>query len=255
MRTSLIAALTAFALLSSTGCSPSRKELAAELDKVKDQLASVQSEVTSLQGKIKQLEGEIVLRDQQIDGLTKDNAGMQTELQALRADQDRRKAELDTYRQLFAKLKKLIDAGTIKVSFRKGRMIVELASAILFDSGKIELKDAGKVALDEVTVALQSVSDRDFIIGGHTDTDPIRTKKFKSNWELSTARAVVVVDYMISKGYPAAHLGAAGFAEVDPVAGNDTPEGKAKNRRIEIVLMPDLGELEGIEDMISGGAK
>ena len=61
MRTSLIAALTAFALLSSTGCSPSRKELAAELDKVKDQLAGVQSEVTSLQGKIKQLEGEIGL--------------------------------------------------------------------------------------------------------------------------------------------------------------------------------------------------
>jgi chemotaxis protein MotB len=250
MRTPLTV-LSVIALLSA--CSPSRKELQAELAKVKDQLAGVQSEVTSLQGKIKQLEGEIVLRDQQIDGLTKDNAAMQTELQALRAEQDRRKAELETYRQLFAKLKKLIDAGTIKVSFRKGRMIVELASAILFDSGKIELKDAGKTALDEIVVALQSVNDRDFLIGGHTDTDPINTKKFKSNWELSTARAVVVVDYMISKGYPKSHLGAAGFADVDPVGDNSTPEGKAQNRRIEIVLMPDLGELKGIEDMIKGG--
>lgn len=235
------------------GCSPSRKELQAQLADVQKQLEGLQGEVTSLQGKIKELEGEITLRDQQIDALTKDNTEMKAELDGLRAEQDRRKAELDTYRQLFAKLKKLIDAGTIKVSFRKGRMIVELASAILFDSGKTELKDAGKVALDDIVNALQSVNDRDFMIAGHTDTDPIKTKRFSSNWELSTARAVVVVDYMITKGFPAARLGAAGFAEIDPVASNDTPEGKAQNRRIEIVLTPDLGELKGIEDMIKGG--
>lgn len=223
------------------------------LDEVRGELEGVKGEVTTLQGKIKKLEGEIVIRDQQIDALTKDNESMKTELTGLRADQDRRKAELETYRQLFAKLKKLIDAGTIKVSFRKGRMIVELASAILFDSGKIELKEQGQKALDEIVLALQSLNDRDFMVAGHTDTDPIKTKKFRSNWELSTARAVVVVDYMISKGYPAANLGAAGFAEIDPVSPNDTPEGKALNRRIEIVLMPDLGELKGIEDMITGG--
>jgi chemotaxis protein MotB len=245
-------ALLCFTASASMGCSPSRKELMKSLDEVKAELDGVKAEVVTLQGKIKSLEGEIVVRDQQIDALTKDNEGMKTELAGLRAEQDRRKAELETYRALFAKLKKLIDAGTIKVSFRKGRMIVELASAILFDSGKTELKDAGKAALDEITIALQSVNDRDFLIGGHTDTDPIKTKRFRSNWELSTARAVVVVDYMISKGYPAARLGAAGFAEVDPVASNDTPEGKAQNRRIEIVLMPDLGELKGLEEMITG---
>lgn len=252
MRSSFLALLTTAALFTSslTACSPSRKELKAELDKIKSELAGTQATVTTLQGKIGELEKDVKSRDERIAQLEKDNAAMTTELQALRGEQARRKAELDTYRQLFAKLKKLIDAGTIKVSFRKGRMIVELASAILFDSGKTELKDAGKTALDDIVTALQSVNDRDFLIGGHTDTDPIKTKKFKSNWELSTARAVVVVDYMVTKGFPAAHLGAAGFAEVDPVASNDTPEGKAQNRRIEIVLMPDLGELKGIEDLI-----
>ncbi|HWB80827.1 MAG TPA: OmpA family protein [Nannocystaceae bacterium] len=255
MRTPLVAMLTVATLFtgSLTACGPSRKELQAEIDKIKGELAGAQDQIKTLQGKIAELEREIADRDEKIASLEKDKNAMQTELEALRAEQDRRKAELDTYRQLFAKLKKLIDAGTIKVSFRKGRMIVELASAVLFDSGKIELKDGGKTALDEIVVALQSVNDRDFMIAGHTDTDPIKTKKFKSNWELSTARAVVVVNYMIEKGFPAAHLGAAGFAEIDPVAANDTPENKALNRRIEIVLMPDLGELKGIEDMITGG--
>lgn len=252
MRSSLVAMLTTAALFTSslTACGPSRKELQAEIDKIKGELAGTQDQVKTLQGKITELEREVASRDERIAALEKDNAAMTTELEALRGEQARKKAELDTYRSLFAKLKKLIDAGTIKVSFRKGRMIVELASAILFDSGKTELKDAGKAALDDIVAALQTVNDRDFMIAGHTDTDPIRTKRFKSNWELSTARAVVVVDYMISKGFPSANLGAAGFAEIDPVAANDTPEGKAQNRRIEIVLMPDLGELKGIEDLI-----
>lgn len=252
MRTTLVAMLTTATLFATslTGCGPSRKELKAEIDKIKGELSGAQDQIKTLQGKIAELEREIADRDQRIDALEKDKSAMTTELDALRGEQARRKAELDTYRQLFAKLKKLIDAGTIKVSFRKGRMIVELASAILFDSGKTELKPAGKTALDEIVTALQSVNDRDFLVAGHTDTDPIKTKRFKSNWDLSTARAVEVVNYMITKGFPAAHLGAAGFAESDPVASNDNPDGKAQNRRIEIVLMPDLGELKGIEDMI-----
>ncbi len=243
--TSILVALTVVA-----ACSPSRKELEAELDKVKSQLASSQSENQTLQGKIRELEQEIKQRDTKIAELETQRDSMATELTGLRDEQARRKAELETFRQLFARLKKLIDAGTIKVSFRKGRMIVEMASAVLFDSGKTELKSAGASALDELVSALQSVSDRDLMVAGHTDTDPIKTKRFKSNWELSTARAVVVVDYMISKGFPAEHLGAAGFGEFDPVSANDSLDGKAQNRRIEIVLMPNLGELKGIEDMV-----
>ena len=231
-------------------CSPSRKELMAELDQVKGELTASQEENKSLQGKITQLQSDIADRDAQIAALQKEKDGMSTELAQLREEQKRRQEELKVYEELFARLKKLIDAGTIKVSFRKGRMIVELASAVLFDSGKTVLKDEGKVALDGIVEAFQSINDRDLLVGGHTDNVPIKTAKFKNNWDLSTARAVVVVDHMIQKGFPAAHLGAAGFADVDPVAPNETEEGKAQNRRIEIVLMPNLGELKGIEDML-----
>lgn len=257
MRSSIVAMLTTATLFTSglTACSPSRKELKAEIEQIKAELAGTQTQVQTLEAKIAELQGEIAARDEAIAALETEKGTMSAELEELRGEQARRKAELETYHRLFEKLKRLIDAGTIKVSFRKGRMIVELASAILFDSGKTALKDAGKAALDEIIEALQTVNDRDFMIAGHTDTDPIKTRQFKSNWELSTARAVEVVNYMISKGFAAANLGAAGFAEIDPVASNDTPEGKAQNRRIEIVLMPDLGELKGIEDMLGGSAK
>lgn len=232
------------------GCHPNRKELQAQLDEVRGELEQTQQKVTSLEGKIKQLEAEVLERDTQIAALEKDKQGMEAELAELRDEQNRRKAELQTYRDLFARLKKLIDAGTIKVSFRNGRMIVELASAVLFDSGKTDLKDNGKAALDQLVEAFQSVADRDLLIAGHTDTDPIKSRKFKDNWDLSAARALEVVGYMIEKGFPSGHIGAAGYGETDPVASNDTEEGKAQNRRIEIILMPNLGELKGIEDML-----
>ena len=232
------------------GCHPNRKELQAQLDEVRGQLEQTQQKVTSLEGKIKQLEGEVAERDTQIAALEKEKQGMEAELSELRDEQNRRKAELQTYRDLFAKLKKLIDAGTIKVSFRNGRMIVELASAVLFDSGKTDLKDNGKAALDQLVEAFQSVSDRDLLIAGHTDNVPIKSRKFKDNWDLSTARALEVVGYMIEKGFPVGHIGSAGYGETDPVASNDNEDGKAQNRRIEIILMPNLGELQGIEDML-----
>ncbi len=94
----------------------------------------------------------------------------------LRDEQERRRAELATYEKLLKRLKKLIDAGTIKISFRKGRMIVELESAALFDSGKTALEEEGQRALAELVEAFSAVSHRDLIIAGHTDNVPIKTR-------------------------------------------------------------------------------
>lgn len=234
------------------GCSPSRKELMAELDQVKADLASSQDKTKSLSQRIKELEAEIVSRQTEIDALQSKIDANEVELAELRAAKAEREKELETYKQLFARLKKLIDSGAIKVSFRKGKMIVEMASAVLFDSGKTKLKEEGIATLDELTQALISVGDRDFLVAGHTDNIPIKTRQFKNNWELSTQRAVVVVDHMIEQGFPASQVGAAGYADVDPVASNDTEEGRAQNRRIEIILMPNLGELKGIREMLEG---
>jgi len=224
----------------------------AELDQTQSELAAAQDQNQTLSQRIEQLEGDIALRQTEIEALQGTIDGNKAELADLRAAKAQREEELATYKQLFARLKKLIDAGAIKVVFRKGKMMVEMASAVLFDSGKTKLKEDGLSTLDELSEALQTVGDREFLVAGHTDNVPIKTRKFKNNWELSTQRAVVVVDHMIEKGFPSKQLGAAGFGDVDPVASNETEEGRAQNRRIEIILMPNLGEIEGIREMLEG---
>ncbi|RMG94002.1 MAG: chemotaxis protein MotB [Deltaproteobacteria bacterium] len=246
------------------GCK--RKELEAELARVKDQLAAVESERDaekrknqqlsaenqSLKEKIAELEAEIRQLTAQIEDLAKKAGVTAKELAELRAEKAKREKELQVYKDLFAKLKAMIDAGTIEVEFRKGRLVVKLSNAILFDSGRTDLKEEGKAALANLVPALKSVGKRDFLVAGHTDNVPIKTARFKSNWELSTARAVTVVKYLVEQGYPPTQLGAAGFAEYDPIADNSTEEGRAKNRRIEIILMPNLGEIPGLRKLLKG---
>ena len=94
------------------------------------------------------------------------------------------------------------------------------------------------------------MQNRNFQVAGHTDNVPIKSKQFRSNWDLSTARAVEVVNFMISAGLDGKRLSAAGYADQSPVAPNDTPENKAKNRRIEITLVPNLDDLPPIDDAL-----
>lgn len=235
-----------------TACSPSRKELMAELDEIKGQLDQAQADNATLRQQITKLEGDVAAQQGRIDELVAQNEANAAELAELRAAKAEREKELEVYKNLFAKLKKLIDAGTIKVVFREGKMIVEMSSAVLFDSGRADLKEDGLATLDEITQALMTVKDRDFLVAGHTDDIPIKTRRFPSNWELSTQRAVVVVKHMIDQGFPRDHIGAAGYAHVDPVGDNQTEEGRAANRRIEIILVPNLGELKGIREMLEG---
>lgn len=116
-----------------------------------------------------------------------------------------------------------------------------MVEKILFDSGSAEIKKEGKKVLDRVVEILKNVKDRQINIEGHTDNVPISPRlaqKFPTNWELSTARATNVVRYLQEKGIDPALLSATGYAEYRPVSPNDTEEGRAKNRRIEIVLVP-----------------
>ncbi|MFO0637183.1 MAG: OmpA family protein [Nannocystaceae bacterium] len=261
--------VTLFVLLSSLSLLPGckAKKLQAELDRTKAELAQTKSDLDksradndtlskqnkTYEQRIAELEAE---RDQlaaQIDDLAKEKGMTAKELADLRAEKAKRDAELKVYKDLFGRLKALVDAGTIEVVFRKGRMVVKLSDSILFDSGKTKLRPEGEAAVAQLVPALKSVGDREFLVAGHTDNVPIKTARFKSNWELSTARAVVMVDAMIEQGYPAAQLGAAGFGEFDPVAGNETPETRAQNRRIEIVLMPLLGDIPGMQEMLKKG--
>lgn len=222
-----------------------RKELEAE----KQANAELQSENQSLQDKIAELEGEIKQLEIQIKDLAEKAGLTEQELKELRAEKAKREAELQVYRDLFASLKKMVDAGTIKVGFRDGRLVVELDDDILFDSGRARLKKEGQEALAELTGPLKQVN-RDWIVAGHTDNVPIKTAKFGSNWELSTARAIEVVNFMTENGMPAETIGAAGYAEFDPIADNSTAEGRAQNRRIEIIMMPTIPQ--NLQDMLTG---
>jgi chemotaxis protein MotB len=134
-------------------------------------------------------------------------------------------------------------------------MLIALESDVLFDSGKTNLKPAGQAALAKVAQVLAGITDRKYQVAGHTDNVPIRTAKFPSNWELSTARAVEVVNFLVANGMKPQQLSAAGFGEFDPVAPNDTPDHQAQNRRIEIVLQPNLSELPSLDGIQSPPAK
>jgi len=167
----------------------------------------------------------------------------------LRKEQEAQRARMAKYRQVIEKFKALVSSGKLKIRIVRGRMVVEMASEILFPSGKSSLLEEGQAALAELAGVLMTISDREFQVGGHTDNVPINTGKFKSNWELSTARAVTVVKFLQDAGVDPKHLSAAGYSEYAPAASNDTEAGKAKNRRIEIVLMPNLDELPDMSEI------
>lgn len=231
-------------------------ELGAEKGKNKtltEQNQTLEQKITELEAQIAKLSTDIKVLEEQNADLARKAGATQDELKTLRAEKAKRMAELQVYKDLFGKLKALVDAGTIQVEFRKGRLVVKLASSILFDSGKTELKAEGQTALSSLATALKSLNDREFLVAGHTDNVPIKTAKFKNNWDLSTARAVEVVQYLITQGMTSSNIGAAGYGENDPVADNANEDGKAQNRRIEVILMPLLGDIPELKAMLTSG--
>ena len=180
--------------------------------------------------------------------LAADMQATEAELLELRKQREAAEKRLAAFRELTEKFRSLVDTGKLKVSFRNGQMVLELPSGVLFSSGQAKLSTGGEKALQEILDVLKDVKDRRFLIAGHTDNIPVKSKKFKNNWLLSTARAVSVVTYMTDKsGFAATNLAAAGYGEVAPVADNSNKEDRAKNRRIEIILVPDLSELPGLD--------
>lgn len=164
-------------------------------------------------------------------------------LEELARQQAAAEARAAQFRDLVGRFQKLADAGQLRVVARDGRMLIELPNDVLFDPAKTELKPPGRAALVEVAKVLATMPDRRFQVAGHTDNVKIRGPRFASNWELSTARAVEVVRLLVESGVRPESVSAAGYGEHAPVASNDTPEGRAKNRRIEIALVPDLAEM------------
>lgn len=171
-------------------------------------------------------------------------AATESRLRELEEQQAEVEARLKDFKDVTDKFKKLIDAGTLDVTFRRGRMIVELPAGVLFESGSAELSEAGKKAVLDVARILAGVPGRRFMVAGHTDNVPA-VKEYKSNWALSTTRAVTVLEELVRAGMPVTRVAAAGYAEYDPIASNGAAAGRQKNRRIEIILEPFLTAVPG----------
>jgi chemotaxis protein MotB len=170
-------------------------------------------------------------------------ADAKARLEELRKAQAAAEARLALFKQLALKFQKMIDAGQLKVTLRNGHMVLQMANDVLFDSGRTDIKSTGQDALRQVAAVLKTIADRHFQVAGDTDNVPIQTAMFPSNWELSTRRAVEVVHYLVAQGMRPQLLSAAGYGEFDPIVSNDLPDGRAKNRRIEITLEPNINEL------------
>jgi chemotaxis protein MotB len=198
---------------------------------------------------------ELSAKQTELASIMKDKASLASSVDEMKQAMDdlaRRKAEADKriaeFKALVERFKALIDAGKLRVKIVEGRMVVELATDILFASGSAVLSKDGKAAIEEVTAVLTQIPDRRFQIEGHTDNDPIKNAAF-TNWELASSRAVNVVKAMVAAGMPPARVSAASYGEHRPAQTNDSPEGKAANRRIEIVVVPDLSSLPGFEEL------
>jgi len=124
----------------------------------------------------------------------------------------------------------------VKINLSPEGTVISLTSPILFDLGKADLKKEALPVLDKVAALIRNMPN-EVNVEGHTDNLPIHTRRFPSNWELSAARAISVANYLIKKGVSPERIGTIGYADSHPLFPNDTPEHRALNRRVEILIL------------------
>jgi chemotaxis protein MotB len=226
-----------------------RNQLAAQRQahkKCEADYADSLHEIDDLKKKLKE-------RGINIDSLS---AKLDEERKAL--EEYRRRAEqLDQIKKRFEllrqKLQKLTQLG-LKVVVRDNRMVIQLPGDVLFDSGKEKLKKEGEDILRQVAEVVKGDADlknREFQVAGHTDAKPLKGGQYQDNWGLSAMRARSVLIYLTEGGggLDRKNWSAAGYADTDPVASNDTEDGRQKNRRVELVVLPNVEEMLNLNSL------
>ncbi|WP_413560837.1 OmpA family protein [Bdellovibrio sp. HCB209] len=248
-----ILGLSAIALVS--GC-VSKGKYTTEINQRDEALVQEKAAVTALTGEKQALTSEKQQLEQKLIVVTKDRGQLKTSLDEMkqamaemRARQAEERKRLKEFEDLTARFKKLTDAGTLSVKIIEGKMVVSLGSDVLFGSGSAKLSAAGLESIKEVTAQLKAIPGKVYQVEGHTDNLPIATAAFPSNWELASARALNVTRAMVDAGMLPARVSAASFGDTQPIQANDTAEGKAANRRIAIVVVPDLSTMPGYDEL------
>ena len=209
----------------------------------RDKAISDKNEVDEiLQSKSDSLSQAIFELRRKVSDLEGENARLKADNASLaKAKEEQVRKVSSTYESLLEKMKSEISQGQVTISELKGKLTVNMVDSILFDSGKAEVKKGGLEILRKVISILKDVKDKEIRIEGHTDNVQIAgalAKRYPTNWELSAARAINVTRYLQAEGVDPGLLAAVAYGEWKPVADNDTAEGRAKNRRIEIILVP-----------------
>jgi chemotaxis protein MotB len=200
-----------------------------ELDRI------LKSRSDNLSQTIFELRRKVADLDAENAKLKAENAGL------VKAREEQVQKVSSTYESLLEKMKSEISQGQVTISELQGKLTVNMVDSVLFDSGKAEVKGGGREILGKVVSILKDVKDKSIRIEGHTDNVQISralAQRYPTNWELSAARSINVARFLQDQGIDPANLSAVAYGEWKPVATNDTAEGKAKNRRIEIILVP-----------------
>ncbi|MBN1610456.1 MAG: OmpA family protein [Polyangiaceae bacterium] len=250
------------------------RALAGQLDQEMATRSRTQGELDQARARVRQLESQLHQMGVNLDAVQSALQQTGTEKEQLASNLEQLKQALEEYKARAAqlerikarfellrnKLKKLTELG-LKVEIRNNRMVIRLPGDLLFPSGSDKLKKEGLTVLKAVGDVIRNdrqLSQRYFQVAGHTDNVPLQGGQFRDNWGLSLMRARQVLLYLIAPvdskqgggGLSAGKLHAAGYGETDPVAPNSTTDGRQQNRRVELVLMPDVEEMLDIRSLI-----
>ncbi len=218
-------------------CQKSGDDLKQQLGECQGKLKRIAESCGKSGVLLSQCEQQLSLERSKIGALKEENANLRNRIDAIEA---RLQAMRDSFDRLRKQLAALVASGKLRLVVKDGMLVIQMQSDVLFDSGKAELKDEAKPVLLDLGKVLRGFTGRRFQVAGHTDP----RGGGDINWPLSSKRALSVVDFLIKKAeMPPQMLSAGGYASYLPTTSNDTKENMARNRRVEFVLMPDLGKL------------
>lgn len=246
LNTLSLVALVACTLLSACVSSSKHKAMVNDLE---SQIANEKSANEEHQKSIQDLEQKLLSTAKDRGQLRSSLDDMKRAMDEMKARQAEERKRLQEFQELTKRFKKLTDAGTLSVKVMDGKMVVSLGSDLLFPAGSAKLSKAGSEAVRAVAQQLNAIEGKKYQVEGHTDNVPISTAVFPSNWELASARALTVVKTMIENGMSMERVSAASYADTQPIQNNESSEGKAANRRVAIVVMPDLSSLPGYDEL------
>jgi chemotaxis protein MotB len=237
MKRMLIWTLGLGLIISLTGCAE-LKQLRVDNASLKTRVEQLDMENRTCQDALKNTRAMLQQRE---DELLAKAGELKKKESELKQKDVKVKEQSDAFSRMQEAMKAELSSKQVALKELEGKLTLTMVESILFDSGKADVKPEGIEALNKVADVLKNTSDQEVIVAGYTDNVPIGgalKKIYPSNWELSAARAISVVKILTERGVNPAILSASGFGEYRPVADNESPEGRAQNRRMEIVLMP-----------------